>query len=76
MPSQLEPVDMPECLLYLWQWFCELSGGRGYTENGPAPLAYSEIQAWSQLIKSEPTAWEVEALKKIDRVYLTEAMKK
>lgn len=27
-----EPVKMPDCLHYLWGWFCELSGGRGYAE--------------------------------------------
>jgi len=76
MPKQLEPVEMPDCLHYLWGWFCELSGGRGYAEFGALPLTYSEIQAWSQLTKSEPTAWEIEALKRIDRAYLTETNKK
>ena len=37
MPKQLEPVEMPECLHYLWAWFCELSGGRGYAEFGALP---------------------------------------
>lgn len=39
-------------------------------------LTYSEIQAWSQLTKTDPTAWEVNALKQVDRVFLTEAGKK
>jgi len=75
-PKQLEPVGLPYCMNYLWAWFCELSGGRGYTEHGPMQLTYSEIQAWSQLTKTDPTAWEVNALKQVDRVFLTEAGKK
>ncbi len=67
---------MPDCLNYLWRWFCELSGGRGYTESGPMPLTYSEIQAWAQLTKSDPTAWEVDVIKRIDREFLVEAAKK
>ena len=76
MPKQLEPVEMPDCLHYLWSWFCELSGGRGYAEFGALPLTYSEIKAWAELTKTEPTAWEIEALKRIDRAYLTESNKK
>jgi hypothetical protein len=60
----------------LWQWFCELSGGRGYSEHGPMPLTYSEIQAWAELTKTDPTAWEVMAIKQIDRVYIQEVNKK
>lgn len=76
MPRQLEPVDIPGCLHYLMGWFCELSGGRGYAESGPLPLNYSEIRAWAELTKTDPTAWEVEVIKKIDRIYLAEVMKK
>lgn len=77
MPAQLiPPVDMPEFLNYLWQWFCSLSGGRGYTENGPMPLSFSEIQAWAHLTKTDLSAWEVSALKQIDQAFLLEAMKK
>ena len=75
-PPQLEPADLPGCLDYLWRWFCELSGGRGYAEFGPLPLTYSEIKAWSELTKTDTAAWEVETLKALDRAYLNEAMKK
>ena len=76
MPGQLEPKEMPECLYYLWEWFCELSGGRGYAEFGALPLNYSEIFSWSQLTHSEPEAWEVEVIKTIDRAYIKEINKK
>ena len=76
MPEQLKPKDVTYELSYLWEWFCDLSNGRGYAEFGPLPLNYSEIQAWAQLTRTEPTAWEVTVIKQIDRVYLTEANKK
>jgi hypothetical protein len=75
-PPQLEPMELPYMLNYLWSWFCDLSGGRGYAEFGPLPLSYSEIQAWAALTKNEPTAWEVNVLKQIDREFLSEAAKK
>jgi hypothetical protein len=76
MPTQLEPVSIPEALLYLWFWFCELSNSRQYSEFGAMPLSYSEIFAWSQLTGNDPTALEVSILKQLDRAYLTESMKK
>lgn len=75
-PKQLEPIDAPECLLYLWRWFTELSGGRDYGEAGPKAITYSEIKSWAELTKTDPAAWEVETLKALDRAYLSEAMKK
>jgi hypothetical protein len=76
MPEQLKPLDAPYEILYLWQWFCELSNSRQYSEIGAMPLSYSEIKAWAELTHSEPTAWEVDCLKQIDRIYMTEVNKK
>ena len=76
MPPQLNSVELPYCVAYLWRWFCDLSGSRGYAEHGPMALSYQELFAWTQLMKTEPTAWEISALKMIDRIFLQEAMKK
>jgi hypothetical protein len=76
MPKQLEPVDIPYALLYLWGWFCELSNGRQYSEAGAMPLTYSEMDAWARLTGNDPTAWEITVIKKLDREYLTEINKK
>lgn len=75
-PAQLDPVEIPDAARYLWVYFCELSGGRQYSEVGPMALTYSEIKAWCDLMKVEPTAFEVETIKEIDRAYITEIMKK
>lgn len=76
MPEQLKPVEIPYHLVYLWEWFCQLSGSRGFSEVGPLPLSYQEIKAWAELTRMEPMAWEVQVIKNIDTLYLTESMKK
>jgi len=76
MPEQLEPVDIPYAIKYIWGFFCELSNSRGYSEAGAMPLTYTEIKAWSELTKSDPTAWEIDVIKAIDRAFLTESNKK
>ncbi len=63
-------------MLYLWEWFCRLSGARQITEFGPGALSYQEIMAWTKLTGTEIESWEVEALKMIDAVYLKQAFKK
>jgi len=73
---QLEPVDLPYYVKYLWDWFCELSDGRTYTGMGQAlPISWTEILAWSKLTGSQPTMWEVKALKSIDQMFLIETGK-
>jgi len=75
-PPQLEPVEAPESILYLWQYFCDLAGGRDYGEAGPKPIFWGDIKAWSELTRTNLAAWEVDVLKALDRIYLTEALKK
>jgi len=76
MPDQLEPVEIPYYIKYIWEWFCSMSNGRGYAEWGAMPLTYSEIKAWAELTKCEPMAWEVEILKKIDNIFVSKAGEK
>lgn len=75
-PEQLKPVECPDCILYLWEWFCGLSGARQMSEFGPGSLSYQEIMAWTNLTGKEIESWEVNALKMIDAVYLKQAYKK
>ena len=76
MPPQLEPMEMPESISYLWYWFCDLSSGRSYSEAGLMPLTYMEIKAWSDLMRIDVSAWEVGIIRGVDRVFLSGAMKK
>lgn len=60
---------------HIWEWFLDLSLARpvGY---GPTPISFSEIEAYSRLMGVEITPWEVEQLRRIDRLAVVEASKK
>jgi hypothetical protein len=67
---------MPDAMVYLWIWFCELDAGRGGNGFGLNPLSYSEIQAWTQLKRVDLAPWEVEAIKRIDSVRIRVSQEK
>lgn len=75
MPEQLKPLELPAALEYIWNWFCELHGGRQYGGFGAMSISYSEIYAWVELTKADPSPWEIGLLKQLDHIYLTEAYK-
>lgn len=66
----LEGPDFPHGFEYLWQWYTELSAGRGSGGMGPAPISYEGIEAWSRLTKRDVTPWEVDTIKMIDGLFL------
>jgi len=74
--DKLTPIEYNEVVQYIWEWFCDLSGGRSYSEAGPGPLTYTEIRSWAELTREELEAWEVKVLKRIDRLFISESLKK
>ena len=62
--------DFPKELEYLWGFFLELSATRPQGYSGPLPITYSEIKAWLDLTDNTLASWEVEVIKKLDRLYL------
>ena len=66
----LDGVGCPEALIYVWQWFQELSAGRGVGPAGPAPLTYTDIASWAQLTGTHPSPFDVELIKELDALYL------
>lgn len=38
--------------------------------SGPNAITYSDIKAWKELTETPLKAWEVEAIKRLDVVYL------
>ena len=69
-PLALQPPTFPEDLLYLWEWFIDLGNARPQGYAGPAPISFSEIKAWSELMGIKLSGWEVEALKDLDIIYI------
>jgi hypothetical protein len=44
-------------------------GWCSYTEAGPRPLGYAEIQAWAQLTRTRLTPWEAVMLRSLTAAY-------
>lgn len=66
-----EPIpDLPENGAYLWEWFCELSSGRGNNGFGPLPLSWADMDAWARLTGNCPEPWETAILRSMDGVFL------
>ena len=69
------PVDIPEILVpddvhYIWAWFFDLHVTRP-SGFGAGPITYTEIQAWMNLTKNYPTAWEIQILRRLDSIFLS-----
>tara|TARA_R110000822_G_scaffold29328_2_gene86438 strand:+ start:248 stop:592 length:345 start_codon:yes stop_codon:yes gene_type:complete len=70
-PEALEaPTDFPMLLSHVWSAFCSLSNSRASGFSGPSPITYTEIQSWKEATQTPLYPWEVEAIKRIDVVYI------
>jgi len=69
-PKELENTDFPTLASNIWSAFIALSSSRSSGFSGPNPITFSEIKSWMQLTHSRLAAWEVEALKAIDLLYI------
>lgn len=56
---------------YVWQWFLELNSGRQYSEIGALPLTFTEIKAWAELTENAITPLDVQVIKRLDHVALS-----
>lgn len=64
------PTDFPILLSHIWSAFISLSNGRSMGFSGPNPIGYEQIKAWKELTETPLAAWEIEAIKRLDVVYL------
>jgi hypothetical protein len=73
--AELEAADAadPGPGRHLWDWFLELHAARGSNGFGPSAVGWQELDAWSRLTRRHPAAWEIAAIRELDRVYLEEA---
>lgn len=69
-PLPLIGPDFPEEVLHVWSAFLFLSETRAAGFSGPLPITYSEIKSWTELTGNYLSPWEVEAVKKLDAVYM------
>lgn len=68
-PPELDVEPIPEELNYLLYMFYELSATRPVGMS-VGPIAFSEILAYNQLHNVGIVPWEVEAIKRLDIVWL------
>ena len=70
-PTELEePNEFPSVVTYIWAVFCRLSNRRTSNETGVNPISFTEIKAWKDLLEVKTQPWEIEAILKLDEVYL------
>lgn len=77
MPDELaDAPPLPECAAHLWAYFWELSRSRSHNGFGYLALQYVDIEAWSRLTKQTLDPWELNAIVKLDALYLESLAKK
>lgn len=64
------PTQFPNGLTHVWSAFIALSNSRGSAYAGPNPITYDQIKAWKELTETPLLPWEVEAIKRLDTVYM------
>lgn len=76
--KQHPDLDFPEVndmAMYLWDWYMELNSQRTSNGFGQNPITFLDIQAWANLTKRFPLAWEVKAIRTMDTMWLNEIAK-
>ena len=70
-PEALEPpTEFPQLMSHVWSAFCVLSNSRTAGFSGPNPITYEQIKAWKELTETPIAPREVEAIKRLDAVYM------
>ena len=55
---------------HVWSAFISLSNSRSAGYSGPNPITYEQIKAWKELTGTPLDARDVEAVVRIDAVYM------
>lgn len=55
---------------HVWSAFISLSNSRSAGFSGPNPITYEQIKAWKELTDTPLDARDVEAVVRIDAVYM------
>jgi hypothetical protein len=66
---ELHPEPPPDEIMYIWDWFMQLSRSRP-VGMGPGAISFSEIRAWADLMGEMPTRTETKVLMMLDEAFL------
>lgn len=69
-PEELDIGECPDDLFYLYTWFLEMHGSRGFNQAGPCPITFDDIIKWQALYRISLEPWEVRTIKFLDGAYL------
>jgi len=75
MPEQLWPVDCPDAVQYLWEYFCNMNARRTHGEHGPNPITDEGVEAWARRRGIVLQPFENEALDALEQFYLSSTAK-
>lgn len=64
------PTPFPMLLEHVWSAFISLSNSRTTGFSGPNPITYEQIKAWKELTETPIDPWEIQAVIRLDRVYM------
>jgi hypothetical protein len=68
-------LDAPKCPAAcedLWRIFMELHASRSSNGFGPSRITFSEIDAFQRVTGVRLKAWEVEAIRRVDRAFVAD----
>lgn len=65
----LTAPTVPPTVAHIWRWFCDLSRGRAVGMSLNA-IAWSDMQAYFQLMRVQPLRWEIQALRRTDDAFI------
>jgi hypothetical protein len=63
--------EPPDSVTHIDRWFWELSERRQQGMNGPLPLSFSEIEAWSRVTATPVRPIEARMMVDMDNAYLS-----
>jgi len=72
--AELQEPEVNQAGKYVLMMFFELNNARQQGMNGPLPISYTELKAYSDLNDAELEPWEVNAIRLCDRVYIDKVM--
>lgn len=70
MPDELNTGELPDCLAHVWNWFLQLNSQRTSNGFGVNPITNQDMWFFFQLEGIEPESWELDLIRRFDRVAL------
>jgi hypothetical protein len=69
VPEQLLPVECPESVLYIWEYFSSMNDRRTFNEHGPNPITHEGVEAWARRRGIALERFEQDALDALEGLY-------